>query len=165
MTPDEGSIARIRRVRRDLAADIASMQEHRDRLQEHLEASDSAAECAVLAVAIHHYYTALEGALERSIRFLDGSLPEGPDWHRSLLVEASKPLPDVRPAILSAEHMDDLEQLLRFRHFFRHAYAVSLDMRKLTRNAERIARVHTGVIRDLENVRSILESATNQVGA
>ncbi len=164
MTLDEGGIARIRRVRRDLASDIASMQEHYEVLQKHRDPSDCADDCAVLAVAIHHYYTALEGALERSIRFLDGSLPEGPDWHRSLLAEASRPLPDARPAILSGEHTDELEHLLRFRHFFRHAYAVSLDGRKLARNAERVAKVHAGVTRDLEKVREMLESAAGQAG-
>jgi hypothetical protein len=56
---------------------------------------------AQAAVALHHGYGAIESALERVARSIEGSLPTGRDWH------------------------------LAFRHFFRHAYAVSLEAPRL----------------------------------
>jgi hypothetical protein len=86
---------------------------------------------AQAAVALHHGYGAIESALERVARSLEGSLPAGRDWHVALLENMSLDIEGVRPRILSDESLRLLRRLLAFRHFFRHAYAVSLEAPRL----------------------------------
>jgi hypothetical protein len=105
-----------------------------------VDPAGSAPEAAFVALALDHAYQAMEQALltlERGLR-----LPEraGEHWHRSLLRDATEPLPGVRPALIPAEAEGDWEKLLGFRHFLRHAYAAELDPLELARNVERLVR-------------------------
>ena len=61
----------------------------------------------------------------------------------------------VRPAVLSAALLPDLIELLSFRHFFRHAYAVAFDERALRRHGERLLRAHPLVKADLDPSRRL----------
>lgn len=79
------------------------------------------------AVALHHAYGAIESIMVRVARFLEGEVPEGPDWHQGLLQSMGLAIDGVRPAVFSADTIAALRHLLGFRHFFRHAYAVDLD--------------------------------------
>ena len=84
-----------------------------------------------MAVAgyLHSFYTGCEAVLSRLARAF-GPLPSGENWHRALLLEAAAPR-EVRPPVLSAETATVLLEFLRFRHFFRVAYGVELDIEKL----------------------------------
>jgi hypothetical protein len=85
---------------------------------------------AYVGVELHRYYTCLENILVRIERVF-GVERAGGDWHLELLQGSALDLPGVRPAILPEAHLGELRELMRFRHFFRHAYAVALDRRKL----------------------------------
>jgi len=89
---------------------------------------------AALALALDRAYTVLESIFERVARTLEGGAPVGGDWHRALLQNAALDIEHVRPPILGGSSLAAADELRRFRHFLRHAYAASLD-------AERIARV------------------------
>jgi hypothetical protein len=97
-------------------------------------------EAALVAVALDHAYEAFESILIRVERGL--GLPErtGPDWHAEIVTDAGWPLPGIRPAVFPAEVRIDWHELRRYRHFFRHAYAVDLDPIKLCANIERLER-------------------------
>ncbi|GMV38700.1 MAG: hypothetical protein AMXMBFR64_04160 [Myxococcales bacterium] len=88
------------------------------------------AHLAVVAVGLHRWYTAVEAIVERVERAL-GTMPTGAEWHSELLAGATLDITGVRPAILPEACADPLRSLLKFRHFFRHAYAVQLDGAKL----------------------------------
>jgi hypothetical protein len=88
---------------------------------------------AYLAVQLHRYYTALVSAVERIERVF-GSGPSGGDWHVELL---------------QAALIAPLREVLRFRHFFRHAYAVDLDAAKLARVGEIVSTTHPDVVTSL----------------
>jgi hypothetical protein len=107
-------------------------------------ATTDPAALALLAVDIHRWYTGLESALERIERTF-GSLPSGGDWHLELLAGASLDIAGVRPPILPAKLNPSLREVLRFRHFFRHAYAVELDARKLLGVASHVVGAHGAV--------------------
>jgi hypothetical protein len=110
-----------------------------------VRAGEDGPKCAVLALALHHYYTALETALSRVIRAIDGALPTGPDWHVALLEEAAQPLDPLRPALISPERLPALAELRRFRHFLRNAYPVNLDPSRLGRLAATLDRAHSAL--------------------
>jgi hypothetical protein len=94
----------------------------------------------LVALALDHAYQAFEQILIRVEQAL--RLPErtGEHWHRRLLADATEALPGIRPAIVPKGVERDWEELLGFRHFLRHAYAVELDPERLSSNAERLQR-------------------------
>lgn len=96
-----------------------------------LDVRATAADAAQAAVALHHAYCAIDSILVRVARALEGSTPEGAEWHQALLHSAGLEIPGVRPALLSRESVESLRRLLGFRHFFRHGYAVPLDALQL----------------------------------
>ena len=75
---------------------------------------------------LHQLYTATESIHERIVRLLDGAVPTGERWHHDLLTRVGIEVPGVRPAVLTSVTRARLARLLRFRHFFRHAYRIDL---------------------------------------
>jgi len=84
-----------------------------------------------VATCIHHWYGAAESVLERVVRAFEGSVPAGERWHNELLDQAALELPGIRAAVLRDPTRDALRKVLAFRHFFRHAYAVSWERDRL----------------------------------
>lgn len=121
----------VQRLRAEIQSDRAAWLSRVEELRG-LELSDgNAGALAQAAVALHHGYGAIESALERVARTLEGTLPVGRDWHVSLLESMSLDIEGVRPRVLSVESLRLLRGLLAFRHFFRHAYAVTLQPPRL----------------------------------
>ncbi len=112
----------------------------------------------MVAVDLHRYYTAIENILERIERCVGMPPPPAPTWHRDLLIGATRPLADARPAILSASLVAGLEKLLAFRHFFRHAYVVEFDPSRLTSLVDEVQRIHSGVAADLRRFTAHLQA-------
>ena len=90
---------------------------------------------AVVALAIHHAYGALESAMERVALAFEGLPGRSDRWHQDLLQQMTLDLAGVRGPALSRETADQLRSMLRFRHFLRHAYAVTLDPAQLEATA------------------------------
>lgn len=67
-------------------------------------------------------YGAVESALERVARSVEGGLPTGRDWQVALLESMALDIEGVRPRVLSQE-----SRPLRGSGIFRHAHAVSLE--------------------------------------
>jgi hypothetical protein len=119
---------RIQRLRAEITSDLRIFQSKVEELQELPDLSGAGrATLAQAAVALHHAYGAIESALSRIARAVDDGLPEGPEWHQSLLHVMCLAVESVRPAVLSQETGVLLQRLLGFRHFFRHAYALDWD--------------------------------------
>ena len=118
---------------------------------------------ALVAVDLHRYYTAVENVLERVERVVGALPPPGPSWHRDLLLGAARELADARPAVLSAPTSAELEPMLSFRHFFRHAYAVEFDPVRLDALASRLARAHPQVIADLRRFAAHLQTIASRL--
>ncbi|UEM06802.1 hypothetical protein JL101_030385 (plasmid) [Skermanella rosea] len=77
---------------------------------------------AAIGLLLHNCYGALESALERIIRAIDGALPNSSSFHSDLIRRAQVPVQGVRPAVISPETGRGLQKLRAFRHVFRHAY-------------------------------------------
>jgi hypothetical protein len=88
---------------------------------------DETMRALALAFQIERFYTAVEAVTTRILRTLDGDVPSGPEWHRDLLRAASVAIEGLRPAVLPAEALPFLRDLLGFRHFARHGYDVVPD--------------------------------------
>ena len=123
--------ASIQRLRAELASDWAAFIARLDELSALTESTPAAAFAAQAAVALHHAYGAIEAALMRSARTLEGSVAAGPDWHQALLHSMTLDIESIRPRVLSDASARLMRKLLAFRYFFRHGYAVAWDREQL----------------------------------
>jgi hypothetical protein len=98
-------------------------------------------ELAALATVLHSFYNGSEGIFLNIARLLDGHMPDETRWHRALLAQMARPAA-ARPAVLSADLETRLTDYLAFRHYFRHAYAFTLDWARMESLVDELPRVH-----------------------
>lgn len=144
------SVAVLTRLRQELSEDREAMSVRLAELHEAGSRLDERPWASHAAVALHGWYTALESALERVVRTLDGDVPRGERWHRDLLSQVTVEVQGVRPAVLPRALLPELLELLGFRHFFRHAYCVAFEPDKLGAELERLRRIGPEVDRALD---------------
>jgi hypothetical protein len=88
-------------------------------------AAPDRAEITVLAVTLNSLYSGVENVFKRVVAASGETLPTGSAWHQHLLEKMALPGPQ-RPALISQALADTLKDYLKFRHFFRGAYAFQL---------------------------------------
>jgi hypothetical protein len=85
-----------------------------------------------VALNLHGVYTGLERIFHQIAATVDGNVPSSREWHRELLEQMSKRVPDVRPPVISANTVQLLDEFLRFRHVVRNVYTLALDDERIT---------------------------------
>ncbi len=124
------------RDRSDLALDLAVEACKLDALVDSLEAlagmEGNRLRVDAAALRLQSFYTGIERCLLQISRVLNGGTPDGGDWHRRLLERMGHPTEE-RPAVLTAEAIGSLQELLRFRHLVRHLYAYDLQAEPVER--------------------------------
>lgn len=83
------------------------------------------------ALNLHGFYAGLERVFLIVAERIDQSVPSGASWHQELLLQMAVELPDTRPAVISAELVDELDRYRGFRHVVRNVYAHVLDARRV----------------------------------
>ena len=86
------------------------------------------------AYQLHNLYNAIEDLFKIVANAFENSVTDLSRWHTELLRRMTLEIQGVRPALLSSESADLLNELRAFRHFFRHAYGVRLDFDRVERN-------------------------------
>ena len=75
-----------------------------------------------LLQAMQSAYTSLEAAFERILEILSEEKPTGLNYHADLLRRISKEIPGIRPAIISGQLAEAVDEARRFRHVARKSY-------------------------------------------
>ena len=91
---------------------------------------------------LHGYYTAIERFLQVVARDFNSEPPQGPDWHRRLLVAAASERPGRRPPVIRPGTATVLDRYVRFRHLFRNLYVFQLDWAELRPLIDGLSAVH-----------------------
>jgi hypothetical protein len=94
-----------------------------------------------VALNLHGLYSGLERIFEKIASIIDGSVPTGVNWHQELLNQMAVEVPRIRPAVISIDLKDDLEEYRGFRHVVRNVYTYRLDpdkLRPLVKNINKI---------------------------
>jgi hypothetical protein len=131
--------ARLALLAAEIDRDFAEVKRQLERAEQH-DPSASGPNAAWVALALDHAYAAFESLLVRSERALDLPPRQGERWHLDLLEASALDVPGLRPAIVPREALSDWLELLKFRHFLRHAYAADLDPKRLADNVSRLRR-------------------------
>lgn len=79
-----------------------------------------------VALNLHSFYSGLEKLFEIIARHIDHSIPEGETWHRNLLNQMACEVDDIRPAVISQNNAESLDEFRRFRHLVRNIYTTNL---------------------------------------
>ena len=132
---DEEVTVLVRRIRQELE----ELQRVLDRIQEGWERSHRSNDDYYLdgvALNLHGFYSGFERLFTHIAETIDGDLPHAEDWHRRLLQQMKTEVPGVRPAVISTEMGEILEELRKFRHVVRNVYTHHLDPARLKKLVE-----------------------------
>jgi len=91
-----------------------------------------------VALNLHGFYSGLERIFALIAEIIDGSLPQGENWHLLLLQQMTAETPETRPAVISEEVSRRLNEYRGFRHIVRNVYTYRFDpakVEKLVRDA------------------------------
>lgn len=111
-----------------------------------------------VAYQIHNLYGAIEELCQLVAKMFENNITDTARWHSQLLNRMGLLIPGVRPPLLANETIQKPHYLRTFRHFFRHAYGVTLDYQKVEENvrvaSEAINHLHRDVTSFLQNLGS-----------
>lgn len=94
-----------------------------------------------MAQLLATYYTLCETILFRCAQSFGNTL-EPSKWHKSLLEKMRIKIEGIRPALLTDNAFQHLDNLRRFRHFLRYYHELSLDVEEITLHVKRIDPTH-----------------------
>ncbi|MCQ3980538.1 MAG: hypothetical protein DPW09_44580 [Anaerolineae bacterium] len=86
----------------------------------------------------HEFYNGVERIFERIVVSLGEGLPRGSYGHIDLLGQMATAQNNSRLAVIDEPLRARLEEYLKFRHFFRHAYSYTLEWNRLRWLAEQL---------------------------
>lgn len=84
-----------------------------------------------VAFNLHSFYNGLERIFELIAVVVDGSKPQGDNWHQTLLNQMVQECSGIRPAVISDPVRQKLDEYRGFRHVIRNIYTTQIDPEKL----------------------------------
>lgn len=84
-----------------------------------------------VALNLHSFYTALEKIFELIATTIDQEKPQGENWHQELLRQMAVEIELVRPAVISKETRNTLDEYRGFRHIVRNVYIFNLSATRM----------------------------------
>ncbi len=104
---------------------------------------------------LHNLYCVYEELFQIVARYFENQV-EPQRYHADLLRRMKLNIPGVRPALISEGTYALLDELRRFRHFFRHAYGVDLDPERVEGVAKKAVELEKRFGEDLNNFLGLL---------
>lgn len=111
-----------------------------------------------VALNLHGFYSGLERIFERIASAVDDMTPGGANWHQELLSQMAIDIPDVRPAVISAEMKEALESYRGFRHIVRNVYAYHLRPEKMAPLIENLRNVFDVIEKEITAFAGFLQN-------
>lgn len=111
-----------------------------------------------VALNLHGFYSGIERIFEDIARSFDSSIPDGADWHSSLLLQMSAEAPGRRPAVISRSTRYCLDEYRGFRHIVRNVYAFNFRPSRLQELVNNLPECFNAAREDLLRFAAFLES-------
>jgi archaellum component FlaC len=115
-----------------------------------------------VAYDLHGFYTGLEHIFESVADTIDDQVPEGGSWHKALLDQMGEEIEGVRPALLSNETRQLLDEFMRFRHRVRNIYSFNLIPERVKNLVEKLPGAYEKAKRDLSAFAQFLEQVSSE---
>ncbi|MBM3130717.1 MAG: hypothetical protein FJ009_19070 [Chloroflexi bacterium] len=148
---------KILTLKADIAADTQAIAEIYSALNRYPDALANEEQMIAVAYHLHNLYCAFESIFQRVAEVFENQIGDQSGWHVALLHRMTLDIEGIRPALISSVTFDDLDELRRFRHLFRSAYRLHLDLERLAlvrKKARTLERTYTT---DLEHFVSFLD--------
>ena len=113
---------RIRMEIEEINRTVSAVERHWKRAKE--SDIDKDAFLNSVALNLHSFYNGIERTMELIALELDSGTLGGDSWHTELLRQMVIDIPSVRPAVLSSETAEQLDEYRKFRHLVRNIYAI-----------------------------------------
>lgn len=110
-----------------------------------------------VALNLHGFYSGVERLFELTARHIDEAVPTGESWHQDLINQMAQEMPNVRPAMISADVAAGLDEYRRFRHLVRNVYATNLVPGKMQGLLERLPPLWSRLRAELNAFAAFLE--------
>lgn len=107
---------------------------------------------------LHGFYAGAERIFEEIAREIDSAVPDGPEWHRDLLIQMSAEVPSVRPPIIDSETRNCLDLFRGFRHVVRNVYAFQLRPSRIYELADDLGGCYSSLARNVGDFCRFLET-------
>ena len=118
-----------------------------------LPVMETAAACTML----HSFYTEIEKILKLIALDLDEKIPSSESWHRDLLSQMTAAT-EARPAVITADLVARLAELLAFRHLFRGASIALMRWDKLSPLVAKVDGVYEEAVQELSQFQRFLRA-------
>jgi hypothetical protein len=104
-----------------------------------------------LTLYLENLYMGVERVLSLIAQEVDKIVPSGGSWHLQLLQQMVIEVPSVRPAVISQETYEKLNEFRGFRHVARNLYAYDLEPGRVIELAKKLNQCHESFITDMES--------------
>ena len=111
-----------------------------------------------VALNIHGLYSGFEKFFLEVAREIDENIPEGSSWHKELLDQMALNIKNLRPAVISKESRNILDEYRAFRHVVRNVYANKYSAKKIAILLENFPADYKKVRREIIKFLQFLEA-------
>ena len=142
------------------SSDLSEITETIDRIEigwKHVEQSGNDFYLDSVALNLHSFYTAVEKIFELIATTIDQEKPQGENWHRELLRQMAIEVSLVRPAVISKETRNILDEYRGFRNIVRNVYSLNLSAARIEPLVVNLRDSFNNVERELEDFLSFLD--------
>lgn len=115
-----------------------------------------------VALNLHGFYSGIERIFELIAKEIDENVPEGNSWHQDLLIQMKTEIKKVRPAIISRDTYQKLDEYRGFRHVVRNVYTFNLSYKRIQPLVEDINEVYSQLKEELVNFSDFIEEKTGE---
>ncbi|MEM8545231.1 MAG: hypothetical protein AAGF66_14730 [Cyanobacteria bacterium P01_H01_bin.119] len=151
-------------INRDLA-DLERLVEQTQALMSKVQSTGDEDYLGTVALNLHGFYAGVERIFRDVALTVDGSLPDGADWHRRLLRQMAAVVPEIRPAVVSSTTLQKLTELCAFRHVVRNVYTFDLIPNRIEALAHELPKCLTHLQVDLQRFCEFLMTVNGAVQA
>ncbi len=126
-------------------------------------ATPSWMEYVVVAYTLHNAYSLIESYFLRVAKFFENEIGDS-SWHKDLLQRMTVTIEGIRPALLTPDDADQIDELRGFRHLYRNLYEKQIQPEKIValqakfpEILSRIRKAHSRFVPKLKQIADSLE--------
>ena len=140
----------VARIKNELATLDQVVQTARSQVQKG-QATEDPDFYQAAALSLQNYYMGAERIFEEVAKQIDQSLPTGAKFPSALLQQMGLNIPQTRPALLSDQTCELINDYRAFRHVVIHRYGFELQPKRIGELVDQLVNCHANFSREVED--------------